>query len=245
MKKIKRLSLAMVTFMLIIIANSTTANAYWKQNSKGWQYTKGDYYSTGWDMIDGNWYYFDSDGMMEIGWINDNGKWYYLNNSGSLDDSKTTTIMPDEMQAIYNIVSIYNDSGIITYENKGYINEIGLSNTSLYKFYSEDQLGNKLCEYYYDASNGNVYKLKQGITTLLNTNTIINNSNIQITTIEAVEKVKDYLLMSGKYVPSKIEYDYENTSSYIIHCYDPTDKYITIDGWYYVDKFTGNVTPMY
>lgn len=245
MKVLKRLSLGMVTFMLIIMANSITANAYWKQNNKGWQYTNGDYYSIGWNIIDGNWYYFDDEGIMETGWINDDEKWYYLNDSGYLDDSKTTTIMPDEMKIIYNIVSIYNDSGIIKYENKGYINEIGLNDTSLYKFSSEDGLGNEFSEYYYDPFNGNVYKLKQGILTLLNTNTVINNSNIQITIIEAVEKVKDYLLMNGKYVPDRIEYDHENVNSYIIHCYDSTDKYIKIDGWYYVDKFTGNVTHMY
>lgn len=245
MNKVKKLSLVILTILSIQITNSTMANAYWKQNSQGWQFTKGEAYSVGWDKIDGNWYYFDSDGIMETGWINDNNKWYYLNDSGAWEESKTTTVVPNDIQVMYDIINIYNDSGTIKYENKGFINQIGLSDKSLYKFSAEDQVGNNISEYYYDSSNGNVYKIKQGITTLLNSNVTINNTNIQISTIEAVEKVKDYLLANGKYVPSKVEYDHDESNSYVIHCYDTTGEYVTTGGWYYVDNFTGNVTSMF
>lgn len=37
---------------------------------------------TGWQKINGSWYYVDNFGKKQIGWLKDNGKWYYLDNSG-------------------------------------------------------------------------------------------------------------------------------------------------------------------
>jgi len=241
----KKLHLIMLIFVLITIASPIGVNAAWKQNSQGWWYTKESSYSIGWDKIDGNWYYFDDNGIMETGWINDNSTYYYLNDNGSLDESKTTTVMPDGIQTMYNIINIYNDFGTLKYISKGYINKLELSGTSLYKFYSEDPLGDEISEYYYDSSNGNIYKLEQGIVKLLNTNTIINNTNTSITIIEAVDKVKDYLLANGKYVPSNIKVESDDGSKYVVHCYNDGDSYTSINDCYYVDKYTGNVTSMF
>ena len=33
---------------------------------------------TGWQTIDGKWYYLKTDGRMASEWLQDNGKWYYL-----------------------------------------------------------------------------------------------------------------------------------------------------------------------
>lgn len=243
MNKYKKISLAMLAFIITAIANAIPVSAAWIQNDKAWQYTKGELYSIGWDKIDGDWYYFNNNGIMETGWINYNDEYYYLSDSGALDESKTTTVMPDEIQTIYNIVNIYKDSGVIKYTSKGYSSELGLSGKELYKFYSEDQLGIKISEYYYDSSNGNVYKSEQGIIKLLNTNTTISNNNTSITTVEAVDKVKDYLFAKGKNIPDKIEVESDNGSKYEVHCYN--DSYNSINDWYYVDKYTGNVTAMY
>lgn len=245
MNKHKKIAIVMLALILTAIAKPIPTSAAWIQNNQGWQYTEGESYSIGWDKIDGNWYYFDNNGIMETGWIYDNSIYYYLSDSGPLDESKTTTVMPDEIQTIYSIVDIYKDSGIIKYSSKGYFNEWGLSGKDLYKFYAEDQLGTKISEYYYDSSNGDVYKSEQGIVKLLNTNTTISNTNISITTVEAVDKVKDYLFAKGKNIPDKIQVESDNGSKYEVHCYYSNDSYNSINDWYYVDKYTGNVTPMY
>lgn len=88
-------------------AGISTASAV-KQGK--WQYQNGQWYfivdntqATGWKKIDGKWYLFDLNGVMQIGWrftggkyyyltssgamatgwLRDNGSWYYLNNDGS------------------------------------------------------------------------------------------------------------------------------------------------------------------
>ncbi|MGL6217415.1 MAG: hypothetical protein ACRC36_05225, partial [Lacrimispora sphenoides] len=33
---------------------------------------------TGWVKKDGNWYFYDSNGLSYTGWLKDNGNWYYL-----------------------------------------------------------------------------------------------------------------------------------------------------------------------
>ena len=58
----------------------------------GWQSINGTWYylnqdgsrATGWKNVDGTWYYFYSDGAMATGWINDGGTWYYLHGSGAM-----------------------------------------------------------------------------------------------------------------------------------------------------------------
>lgn len=251
MKK-KILTIILVVGLLEgIFVQNVYATSSWQNTSNGWQYDENRITKTGWLLTDDKWYYFDNDGIMKTGWIDDNSKWYYLSDSGALDESKTTTAMPDEIQAMYDIVNIYNDSGMLKYSsvycvnNKGCLSEAGLSGKNLYRFYSEDQLGNDISEYYYDSSNGNVYKLKQGIVTLLNTNTVINNTNTSITVIEAVEKVKDYLLANGKYVTNIIKVESDNGDEYLVHCYDDTDNYNVTSGWYYVNKTTGDVTSVF
>jgi glucan-binding YG repeat protein/beta-lactamase superfamily II metal-dependent hydrolase len=56
-----------------------------KRNDKNYnaQYYLDEDFSVvvGWKQIDDNWYYFNSDGVMQTGWINNNGT-YYLDDSG-------------------------------------------------------------------------------------------------------------------------------------------------------------------
>lgn len=65
----------------ILAMNPAEANAAWKENNRGWWYTEGSSWATGWRLIDGNWYYFYSDGYMAkdttIGgyYVNSNGVW--------------------------------------------------------------------------------------------------------------------------------------------------------------------------
>ena len=40
---------------------------------------------TGWQQIDGQWYYLDQTGAMQIGWLkSDDGKWYFLYPNGAM-----------------------------------------------------------------------------------------------------------------------------------------------------------------
>ncbi|WP_270213687.1 M14 family zinc carboxypeptidase [Clostridium perfringens] len=41
-----------------------------------------DKIKSGWQEIEGNWYYFNSNGNMKTGWEEINGYWYYFNNGG-------------------------------------------------------------------------------------------------------------------------------------------------------------------
>jgi 2',3'-cyclic-nucleotide 2'-phosphodiesterase (5'-nucleotidase family)/predicted extracellular nuclease len=39
---------------------------------------------TGWDYVDGKWFFYDKKGVMQTGWEFVNGKWYYLNENGEM-----------------------------------------------------------------------------------------------------------------------------------------------------------------
>ena len=51
----------------------------------GWNATEDGKKVVGWKAIDGEWYYFDRDGIMETGWVSVDGHWYYLNTDGSME----------------------------------------------------------------------------------------------------------------------------------------------------------------
>ncbi|MDK0558639.1 M14 family zinc carboxypeptidase [Clostridium perfringens] len=46
-----------------------------------------DKIKSGWQEIEGNWYYFNSNGNMKTGWEEINGYWYYFNNDGIMQTS--------------------------------------------------------------------------------------------------------------------------------------------------------------
>lgn len=59
----------------------------------GWLNLNGNWYyfgtdgakKVGWQQSSGKWYYLDSEGRMQTGWVKDrNGKYYYLNSDGSM-----------------------------------------------------------------------------------------------------------------------------------------------------------------
>lgn len=81
MKKFKRLFVSLITITsLLVLMPVVAANAEWKEDSAGWWYANGSSWDTGWNYIDGNWYYFNSDGYMAHDcYIGD----YYLNSKGA------------------------------------------------------------------------------------------------------------------------------------------------------------------
>ncbi|EHI97642.1 cell wall binding repeat-containing protein [Clostridium sp. DL-VIII] len=92
MKKLKRLLASFFTLLILFSIVPIAAHAEWKSNSAGWWYTEGSSWATGWRNIDGNWYYFYSDGYMASDttidgyYVNSNGVWISTNNSNKTND---------------------------------------------------------------------------------------------------------------------------------------------------------------
>jgi len=83
--------------------SSIGASAEWKSDSNGWWNTEGNSYSTGWNEIGGNWYYFYSDGYMAQNQYIGN---YYLGNNGAWttnipDYVKKTGVISDNSKMVY------------------------------------------------------------------------------------------------------------------------------------------------
>ena len=56
----------------------------WVKIEIGWMYNENGKPVTGWKLIDGKWYYFESTGVMQTGWKQISGKWYYLHTDGAM-----------------------------------------------------------------------------------------------------------------------------------------------------------------
>ncbi len=61
------------------------ADSWWNYPS-GWYLwsDSGNYWKTGWQWNNNNWYYMQSNGQMQIGWQYYNGYWYYLDGNGAM-----------------------------------------------------------------------------------------------------------------------------------------------------------------
>lgn len=58
----------------------------WVKNGSSWsyRYPDGSLSRGKWEYIDGQWYYFNMDGVMLMGWQSINNKWYYLYPNGQM-----------------------------------------------------------------------------------------------------------------------------------------------------------------
>ena len=66
--------------------NNNVQFGNWQQNGSQWKfvYYNGKYAVNCWEKIDGFWYHFDGNGIMQTGWLNLSGTWYYLNPNGAM-----------------------------------------------------------------------------------------------------------------------------------------------------------------
>lgn len=72
---------------IIEYINNNVKFGSWHQNGSQWMfaYYNGTYAKNCWEKIDGYWYHFDGNGIMQTGWLNIGGTWYYLNlSSGAM-----------------------------------------------------------------------------------------------------------------------------------------------------------------
>jgi len=58
----------------------------WIEEADRWKYQKkdGSLCKNCWQEVEGLWYHFDPEGIMQTGWLKDEGKWYFLKNDGSM-----------------------------------------------------------------------------------------------------------------------------------------------------------------
>ena len=70
---------------------------------------------TGWQQIEGYWYYFNTSGAMQTGWLNDGGVWYYLKPEGFTAWSGPVGSMLENTTATIDGISYtFNSSGACT-----------------------------------------------------------------------------------------------------------------------------------
>lgn len=69
--------------------NIYSRDAEWSKNADGtWNLAVKGKVATGWQQVDGRWYYLNKNGIMQTGWLNESGQWYYLYNNGSMAVNK-------------------------------------------------------------------------------------------------------------------------------------------------------------
>jgi transglutaminase/protease-like cytokinesis protein 3 len=122
--KLKKILVPSLVVISLIGLNPIGVSAKWKSNSKGWWYTEGKSYVTGWELIEGNWYYFYSDGYMAKDTTIDG---YYVNGSGvwtnDISASNAKLSLDSLGQEILNNISIQNPKFYVEYT--GNINNAG------------------------------------------------------------------------------------------------------------------------
>lgn len=93
MKKLRLRKMIVSTLIVasVLALNPSGVSAEWKKDSNGWWNAEGNSYSTGWRLIDRNWYYFYSNGYMAYNTTIDG---YTLNTDGAwslTQESEPTT----------------------------------------------------------------------------------------------------------------------------------------------------------
>ena len=113
MNKFRKILSGFIVLLAIMAINPVSANAEWRSDTTGWWYTEGSSCATGWKYIDGNWYYFYSDGYMAHNcWIGN----YYLNSNGawttdipSSTDTNNSTQTTSAVNTVNNTVYVSNN----------------------------------------------------------------------------------------------------------------------------------------
>lgn len=109
---IKKLVAISGIIAMTLSINPIVANAEWKSDKYGWWYTEGSSWATGWRNINGNWYYFYSNGYMahdttiEGYYLNSSGAW--TNNTSSVDElakEHLNSLTPEYKRQIYGNIS--------------------------------------------------------------------------------------------------------------------------------------------
>jgi hypothetical protein len=248
MNKFKQVLASIITLVMFFTVSPIAAHAEWQQAGTNWQYTDANgTLKTGWLQDGSNWYYFSPKGQMLTGWVVDQGTWYYMREDGSLNNTKTTTTMPSDIQAAYNIVKPFAGGLDIKYVGKSLTtsNDVfksyGLDSKWLIAFSSEDSYGNKANYYLYDPYNCRVFVLYSDLSVKLLGQGTMNNS---VSGAQAQQIVQNYLIDNQINIPNLTfnVYD-EKDNSHLVLCQEINADHINTVTSYYVDKTTGLVLP--
>ncbi|MGK2348302.1 N-acetylmuramoyl-L-alanine amidase [Actinomyces sp. W5033] len=63
---------------------SSALTRTWQRSGSSWKLIEAGKALTGWQRVDGAWYYLGADGLMRTGWQPVDGSWYYLSSSGAM-----------------------------------------------------------------------------------------------------------------------------------------------------------------
>lgn len=157
--KLKKIIASSLIITSVLALNPIAASAEWKSNFKGWWYTAGNSYYTGWKLIDKNWYYFYSDGYMAKDTTIDG---YYLNDSGAWTNSAPSDYesnLDSLGQQILNNISIESPSFSLKYN--GDAESAGKS--------IEDEIDNLKYTHPYEAYNISKYTMSMPLSSRSNT----------------------------------------------------------------------------
>ncbi|RII35035.1 glycoside hydrolase [Clostridium chromiireducens] len=70
----------------ILLKNNSYLETWINDKNKWWYKHKDGTCTKGaWEFIDGKWYYFNEEGIMQTGWIKVDYKWYHLDNNGAME----------------------------------------------------------------------------------------------------------------------------------------------------------------
>lgn len=244
-------------------------------NRNFYYFNSNGYMQTGWELIDEKWHYFNANGtekiaewlnysgkqyffdyygVMQTGWITTNyvkdNNYYYFNEDGTLDNSKTTKIMPYEIKKAYDIISDYyelDDETKLIYYSTHKLNlpkEFQFSNSNAYSF---EEIGiitdDEYCDFdnvYYEINSGKLCIINQGIYTLLDTKETFDSNKAKAKAIQTIRSSYDKFGFgnngNSKYMNIKEEKDY-----YTIDCYEGDNGVLQSKGLYYLDKNTGEI----
>ena len=82
-KKFMKAGACVLSAAMIMGLYAGPAFADWVENQNGARmWVQDGKAQTGWQQINGKWYYFDESGTMLTGWHKIDGKWYYLDPNG-------------------------------------------------------------------------------------------------------------------------------------------------------------------
>lgn len=128
MKKLKltKIIASSLIAVSLFVLNPIGASAEWRQNDTGWWYEEGSSYATGWELIDGKYYYFSDNGYMlhdtyvdgyELGsdgaWVVSTPRISTTTNSNNYAASAVTMQIVRGLDTSRNLLSCTDDGSVV------------------------------------------------------------------------------------------------------------------------------------
>ena len=113
----------------VLAINPIRASASWKQNNTGWWYTEGSSSATGWNEIDGKWYYFYQNGYMAKNTQINN---YKIDLNGVAEDNPVNYQYPSYEWKMKNETMADGHNNYYYIENNKVVGEMVYKNSYLY-----------------------------------------------------------------------------------------------------------------